>query len=58
MISLWRSRESVQALNDSDSYRATVDALVETGVLTGEQSVEVLEVTGGHVDERITEAVT
>jgi heme-degrading monooxygenase HmoA len=47
VLSFWENPGAVAALDESPSYRETVAALLATGILTGEQSVEVLDVHGG-----------
>jgi heme-degrading monooxygenase HmoA len=47
VLSFWDDVGAVAALDESPSYRETVAALLATGILTGEQSVEVLDVQGG-----------
>jgi heme-degrading monooxygenase HmoA len=46
-LTIWGGLESAQALSTSESYRHTVRELEATGLLKGEQSVEVFEVKGG-----------
>lgn len=46
-ITIWEDRGSVEALESSPSYRKTTHELAKSGLLGGEQSVEVLEVKGG-----------
>ncbi|HEX8051363.1 MAG TPA: hypothetical protein VF517_00100 [Thermoleophilaceae bacterium] len=47
VITFWRDAAALEALAGSRSYSETVDALGATGILTGEASVEVLEVQPG-----------
>ena len=47
VLSFWQDVGAVEDLGRSPSYRETVDALLATGILTGEQTVEVLDVEGG-----------
>jgi heme-degrading monooxygenase HmoA len=47
VLSFWENAGAVAALDGSPSYGETVDALLASGILTGEQSVEVLDVHGG-----------
>lgn len=47
VLSFWDDLGALAALDDSPSYRETVAALLATGILTGDQSVEVLDVQGG-----------
>jgi heme-degrading monooxygenase HmoA len=46
-VTIWEDRGTVEALESSPSYRKTTHELAESGLLGGEQSVEVLEVEGG-----------
>lgn len=48
-LTLWEDEEAVQALATSPSYRETVEALLATGLLRGEQTVEVFEVKDGEL---------
>jgi heme-degrading monooxygenase HmoA len=47
VISFWEDRRAVELLDGSASYRDTAAALGSTGILRGEQTVEVLAVDGG-----------
>jgi heme-degrading monooxygenase HmoA len=49
VISFWGDQNAVDRLDRSESYRATAGALGSTGILRGEQTVEVLEVSGGEL---------
>lgn len=44
VITLWANQASVDSLQTSPTYQATVQAIMAAGFLTGEQSVEVFEV--------------
>ncbi|HEV8382569.1 MAG TPA: hypothetical protein VGQ29_13365 [Gemmatimonadales bacterium] len=48
--SFWDDQESIEALKSSATYQATVARLLATGLLTGDQTVEILEVAGGAID--------
>lgn len=48
-VTIWEDRGTVEALESSPSYRDTTHELAESGLLGGEQSVEVLEVEGGEL---------
>jgi heme-degrading monooxygenase HmoA len=48
-ITIWEDRGTVEALESSPSYRKTTHELAKSGVLGGEQSVELLEVEGGYL---------
>jgi heme-degrading monooxygenase HmoA len=47
VVSFWENTGAVEELGRSPTYRETVDALLASGILTGEQTVEVLDVHGG-----------
>jgi heme-degrading monooxygenase HmoA len=47
VISFWQDQHAVDALDSSESYRETASALDATGILQGEQTVELLTVHGG-----------
>jgi heme-degrading monooxygenase HmoA len=49
VLSFWEDAGAVAALEHSPSYGETVDALLATGILTGDQTVEVLNVDGGEL---------
>ncbi len=49
-LSFWESRQHVEHLSVSASYRATVERLESTGLLRGEQTLEVFEAEGVHLD--------
>jgi heme-degrading monooxygenase HmoA len=44
VLTLWRDHAAIEALGRSPSYRATVEAILAAGLLTGEQSTELSEV--------------
>ncbi len=44
-VSLWIGRHAIATAEASEIYRATVAALEATGILSGEQTVEVWELT-------------
>jgi heme-degrading monooxygenase HmoA len=46
-LTIWDDRGAIEALESSPSYRRTARELAESGLLAGEQLVEVLEVEGG-----------
>ena len=46
VISIWRDRDAVEQLENSKSYQQTVSAIVATGLLIDDSSVEVLELHG------------
>ena len=46
-ITIWEDRGTVEALESSPSYSRTIRELAESGLLAGEQSVEILEVVSG-----------
>jgi heme-degrading monooxygenase HmoA len=49
VISFWEDEAAVDLLDVSESYRSAAAALGSTGILRGDQTVEVLNVTGGHL---------
>lgn len=49
-LSLWGSEKDVVALDSSPTYQQTVASLRASGLLDGEQSVEVFDCAGGAVD--------
>ena len=48
--SFWDDNKSIEALKSSPTYQATVTRLLSTGLLTGDQTVEVFEIAGGATD--------
>jgi heme-degrading monooxygenase HmoA len=46
-ITIWEDRGAVEALQSSPSYRQTTRELAESGLLAGEQSVEIFQVESG-----------
>src|SRR6478752_5224911 len=44
VLTIWRDAAAVAALAQSPSYRATVNRIVASGVLDGEQCTEVTEI--------------
>ncbi|MCA1847840.1 MAG: hypothetical protein LC704_02430 [Actinobacteria bacterium] len=48
-LTFWEDEEAIQALATSPSYNRTVEALLATGLLRGEQTVEVFEVKDGEL---------
>jgi heme-degrading monooxygenase HmoA len=46
-LTIWESREHVDRLADAPSYVATVERLQQTGLLCGEQSIEVFDLVAG-----------
>ena len=57
VLSLWRSREDVEKLESSPTYRATVSALLATGLLTGVTETVVLESEGGWLAPALLESL-
>ena len=47
VISFWEDDRAVELLDRSETYRETASALGSSGILRGDQMVEVLDVTGG-----------
>ena len=48
-LTFWEDEEAIQALATSPSYNRTVETLLATGLLRGEQTVEVFEVNCGEL---------
>jgi hypothetical protein len=46
VISLWRDRSDVDRLEESPSYRQTVERIEHAGILSGEASVDVFHTHG------------
>jgi heme-degrading monooxygenase HmoA len=49
VFTLWKDEKAVEELEASPLYRQTVEIILGSGFLAGEQSVEVFEVGGGKV---------
>jgi heme-degrading monooxygenase HmoA len=49
VLTLWEDEEAIEALEASPLYRRTVEVILGSGLLAGEQLVEVFEVHGGQV---------
>jgi heme-degrading monooxygenase HmoA len=47
VISFWETEHAVELLDRSESYRETASALGSSGILRGQQTVEVLIAHGG-----------
>lgn len=56
-LTLWENLESIEALDTSTSYQQTAGALGESGLLVGEQSVQIFEIRGGEIQPQFTEAL-
>jgi heme-degrading monooxygenase HmoA len=52
VLTLWEDEKAVEELEASPLYRQTVEAIVSSGLLAKEQSVEVFEVLNGQVFAR------
>lgn len=50
-LSLWEDMASVEALKDSETYQQTVKDIEASGLIRGEQTVEVFAVFGGTLDK-------
>ncbi len=50
VITLWGNMYAVERLAGSPSYQETVKRIVETGILEGDQTVEIFEDHGFHVE--------
>lgn len=55
VISLWKDRMALEALERSESYRSTVNAIISSGFLTGNQNIEVFEVNSGYIDGSVVD---
>jgi heme-degrading monooxygenase HmoA len=51
VLTLWEDEVAIEALEASPLYRQTVEAILGSGLLAAEQSVEVLKVHGGQILE-------
>jgi heme-degrading monooxygenase HmoA len=51
VITLWSVPAAIEALNSSPSYRRAVERIEATELLTGQTSVEVLELHGGSLEK-------
>jgi heme-degrading monooxygenase HmoA len=49
VLTLWEDAKAVEELEASPLYRQTVEAILDSGFLAMEQSVEAFEVHGGQV---------
>jgi heme-degrading monooxygenase HmoA len=49
VLTIWEDEKAVEELEASPPYRQTVEAILSSGLLAREQSVEVFEVHGGQV---------
>ncbi len=57
-LSFWEDAAAVAALGTSASYQETSHRLQATGMLLGEQSVEVFEVRGGTMEQALLAGLT
>jgi quinol monooxygenase YgiN len=46
-VSYWRDLAAIEAVKSSPAYRAMLNELVASGILTGAQSVRIMNVAGG-----------
>jgi heme-degrading monooxygenase HmoA len=51
VITLWRDSASVEALDHSETYKATVAEIEASGFLRGQSAVEVLELEAAFLDD-------
>ena len=56
-LTIWEDRAAVEALGDSPSYQQTAAALMSSGLLVGEPSVDVFDVAGGELRTKLLAAV-
>lgn len=54
-LTVWIGHHAIRAAEESHVYRETVDALVATGMLGDDQTVEVFDIDGLHIGERETD---
>lgn len=52
-LTFWAGDEDVERLAQSPTYLATVERLERTGLLSGDQTVELFEVAGAHIDHAL-----
>lgn len=57
-LTFWEDAAAIAALGDSPSYQETSHRLQETGMLLGEQSVEVFAVRGGTMERVLLRELT
>jgi heme-degrading monooxygenase HmoA len=56
-LSLWRSETDIVALDSSPTYQQTVARLIASGLLQGEQSVEIFECPQGAIEGGLLDLV-
>jgi len=57
-ISVWENAEAIERLKSSPTYNETVRQIEATGMLEGEQSVELFQAFGGFMNrDKISEAL-
>ncbi len=56
-LTIWEDLAAVEALRDSVTYQHTAGALMESGLLMGEPSVELFEVHGGELRAQLLGAL-
>ncbi|NWF70609.1 MAG: hypothetical protein HXY40_16105 [Chloroflexi bacterium] len=49
-LSLWRDQAAIDQLQHAPAYTQTVQHLLATGILQGQQTIEVFTFSGGFVD--------
>jgi heme-degrading monooxygenase HmoA len=54
-LTFWEDADSVQRLDRSATYRATVQRLQETGLLTGTQTVDAFQIAAQHLEWPLVE---
>jgi heme-degrading monooxygenase HmoA len=55
VVTFWDSREAIDQLERSASYRETVADILATGFLVGDPSVEVLDLVAGELTARLVD---
>lgn len=57
VISLWRDKAAIEALEASLGYRQTVAAISAAGFLVGQPTLEVFELHGGFLVDTVAESL-
>jgi heme-degrading monooxygenase HmoA len=56
-LSLWRAESDIAALESSPTYQQTVARLMASGLLEGEQRIEIFDYAGGAADARLFDLI-
>ena len=54
VVTLWESQQAIDALNQSQLYRDTVQRIMQTGFLTGDQRTETSDIHLLALDEYLS----